>query len=452
MLSIHSYKEEKAMKKVFITALSLAVTGSLVGCANGGTDSTASAPSKSADNSAASASKEPVTINFWFPGADKTNDDYFTNVGKEFEAAHPNIKVQTTVLPANSADVETKLNAAKLAGNYPDVLSAYLILIGTRGSKGEFAPLDDYINKWEEKSDIYESTLAMGKYKDRTIGLGFYPAPEILTYRKDFFQEAGLDPEKPPTTWEELQQYAEKLTKRDANGNVVRAGLDMPATNAGVFFEPFMRQNGSPIIDESKQVPAFTDSKSVEAFQFLTNLYNKKVSIPYDYQKKDTIPFLSGKSAMSYLQTSAISSFIKNNPDLKDKIGFAPVLKRENQVAFSGYRLFTIGSASKHKDESWEFIKFLMSKEQSWKRYQELKIPVVRKSLEQQFISDNPTVNGTLLEYVKHGKGAAVTPWTSIYNKYIQLAYEEAIGNKKTPEQALKDAQAGLEKEIANLK
>lgn len=437
------------MKKALLTLLSLTVTGSLLAACSGAGSGSAPTSSQGADSTS---SKEPVTIQFWFPGADKANDDYFINVGKEFEATHPNIKVQTTVLPANAADVETKLNAAKLAGNYPDVLSAYLILIGTRGSKDEFAPLDEYINQWDEKSDIYESTLAMGKYKDKTIGLGFYPAPEILTYRKDFFQEAGLDPQKPPATWEELQQAAEKLTKRDANGNVVRAGLDMPATSAGVFFEPFMRQNGSLIIDESNMVPAFTDSKSIEAFEFLTNLYNKKVSIPFDYQKKDTIPFLNGKSAMSFLQTSAISSLIKNNPDLKDKIGFVPVLQREKKVDFSGYRLFTIGSGSKHKKESWEFIKFLMSKEQSWKRYQDLKIPVVRKSLEQQFIQDNPEMNSALLEYVKYGKGAAVTPWTAIYNKYIQLAYEEAISGKKTPEHALKDAQAGLEKEIANLK
>ncbi|KIL37167.1 hypothetical protein SD70_30940 [Gordoniibacillus kamchatkensis] len=423
-----------------IVAASMLV-GMIAGCAKQSAPAQQTADGKSDK-------KAPVTITFWFPGADKVNDEYFTNVAKEFETLHPNIKVETTVLPANSADVDTKLNAAKLSGTFPDVLSAYLIFMGTRGTKGEFAPLDDYIKNWDEKDDVFESALAIGKVKDKTVGLGFYPAPEILTYRKDFFKEAGLDPEKPPATWEELAQDAEKLTKRDANGNVTRAGFDIPGTNASVFFEPFMRQNGSKVIDEEKEAPAFSDAKSVEALNFLVDLANKKVNIPFDYQKKDTFPFINGKSAMSFLQTTMITNLIKNNPDLKDNLGFVPVLKRDNKVAFNGYRLFTIGANSKHKDESWDFIKFMMSKDQMWKRYKDLKIPVVRKSLEKQFMDDDPKFNGVLLDYVKNGKGKPIIPWTSLYDKYIQLAYEEAISGKKPAAQALKDAQEGLEKEI----
>ncbi|WP_165452801.1 ABC transporter substrate-binding protein [Paenibacillus thalictri] len=431
----------KIISTVVATGL---LAGVLAGCAK---------PSESAQPNSGEkpTEKAPVTLTFWFPGADKVNDEYFTNVAKEFEKLHPNIKIETTVLPANSADVDTKLNAAKLSGTFPDVLSAYLIFMGTRGTKGEFAPLDDYIKKWDEKDDMFESALSIGKVKDKTFGLGFYPAPEILTYRKDYFKEAGLDPEKPPATWEELAQYAEKLTKRDANGNVTRAGFDIPGTSASVFFEPFMRQNGSKVIDEEKEAPAFSDAKSAEALDFLVGLANKKVNTPFDYQKKDTFPFISGKSAMSFLQTTMISNLLNNNPELKDNLGFVPVLKRENKVAFNGYRLFTIGANSKHKDESWEFIQFMMSKEQMWKRYKDLKIPVLRKSMEQQFMDEDPKFNGVLLDYVKSGKGKPIIPWTSLYDKYIHLAYEEALSGKKSAAQALKDAQDNLEKEIKTL-
>ncbi|WP_248924308.1 ABC transporter substrate-binding protein [Paenibacillus hamazuiensis] len=427
----------------FLAASMLA--GVVAGC------SQSASPANTQSGDKASSQKEPVTLTFWFPGADKVNDEYFTNVAKEFEKLNPNVKIETTVLPANSADVDTKLNAAKLSGTFPDVFSAYLIFMGTRATKGEFAPLDDYIGNWNEKDDLFESALNIGKVKNKTYGLGFYPAPEILTYRKDFFAEAGLDPEKPPATWEELAQYAEKLTKRDGSGNVTRAGLDIPGTNASVFFEPFMRQNGSKIIDEDKEAPAFSDAKSVEAFDYLVGLANKKINIPFNYQKKDEFPFINGKSAMSFLQTTMISNMIANNPDLKDKLGFVPVLKRENKVAFNGYRLFTIGAGSKHKNEAWEFIKFMMSKDQMWKRYKDMKIPVVRKSLEQQFMGEDPKFNGVLLDYVKNGKGKPIISWASLYDKYIQLAYEEAISGKKPSAQALKDAQDGLEKEIKTL-
>lgn len=432
------------IKMVSTVVAAAMLAGVIAGCAKSPAPDQQKADGKTAQ-------KAPVTLKFWFPGADKVNDEYFTNVAKEFEKLNPHIKIETTVLPANSADVDTKLNAAKLSGTFPDVFSSYLIYMGTRGTKGEFAPLDDYIKNWNEKDDMFESALSIGKVKDKTVGLGFYPAPEILTYRKDFFKEAGLDPEKPPATWEELAQYAEKLTKRDNSGNITRAGFDIPGTNASVFFEPFMRQNGSKVIDEDKEAPAFNDAKSIEALDYLVGLANKKVNIPFNYQKKDEFPFISGKSAMSFLQTTNISNLIANNPDLKDKLGFVPVLKRENKVAFNGFRLFTIGANSKHKDESWEFIKFMMSKDQMWKRYKDLKIPVVRKSLEKQFMDEDPKFNGVLLDYVKNGKGKPIIPWTSLYDKYIHLAYEEALSGKKPAAQALKDAQEGLEKEIKTL-
>lgn len=424
--------------------MAMLLGGLLAACSGSGSSGTAgegSAPDKN----------QTVTIQFWFPGESKVLEDYFVNAAKEFESLNPHIKVQTTVLPSSAGDIDTRLNSAKLSGTYPDVFSAYLIFIGTRGSLGEFAPLDDFLDRWEDAADISESALALGRYKGQTVGLGYFPAPEILTYRKDYFEEAGLDPEKPPTNWEELADYAKKLTVRDANGTITRAGLDVPLGNASSFFEAFMRQSGSNIIDEDTGTPVFTDAASIEAFEYLADLY-QNVSIPYDYDKKDTAPFISGNSAMSFLTPAAISNLLNNKPEWKDKLGYGPVLQHREKYAFTGYRLFTIGSTSKHKAEAWEFIQFMMSKEQMWKRYTDLKIPVVRKSLEEPFIADNPAINSVLVDYVKYGKGKPVTPFTSIYNKYIHQAYAETVTGAKSAEAALRDAYDGLVKELEIIK
>ncbi|MBM7566654.1 ABC transporter substrate-binding protein [Paenibacillus sacheonensis] len=457
-------------KKTWLgSAVSLTLLASLLAAcgANGSPNGNSNSPNAGSDNAAtaggtsgaaanADASKnepseKPVTINFWFPGESQVLEDYFINAAKEFEASQSHIKVNVTVLPSGADEIDAKLNAAKLSGTYPDVFSAYLIFMGTRGALNEFADLGGYLDKWEDKSDIQESALDLGKYQGKSIGVGYFPAPEIMTYRKDFFTEAGLDPEKPPTNWEELKADAEKLTVKDDKGNIVRAGVDVPLNNASPFFEAFMRQNGSPIIDEEKGVPAFADQASTEAFEYLTDLYQLG-AIPYDYQKKDTVPFVSGKSAISYLTPAAISNLLKDKPDLKDKIGFGPVLERKNHVAFTGYRLFTIGSTSKLKDESWAFITFMMSKDQMWKRYKQLQIPIVRKSLEDQFIAANPAINSVLIDYVKSGKGKPVTPFTTRYNKYIHQAYEESVTKAKPAAQALQDAQDALIQELKTIK
>jgi ABC-type glycerol-3-phosphate transport system substrate-binding protein len=231
------------------------------------------------------AAVEVTTVTFWFPGG-AGQEEYFNNVGKEFEAATPSIKIDPTVLPPDSKDIDSKLNAAKLAGTFPDVFSAYLVFMGTRGARGDFEILDPYINQWPDKSDILESALDLGKYKGDIVGLGFFPAPKLVPYRKDFFREAGLDPEGPkkePTTWEELASWGRKLTVRDASGNVTRAGLDIPSsTPATVFIEPWMRQNGSKVIDEINLEPSWTDAGAVEALQFVADLWNENISIPHN--------------------------------------------------------------------------------------------------------------------------------------------------------------------------
>jgi len=393
-------------------------------------------------------SKGPVKLSFWIPGEGKAWEEYFRSAVKEFEASNPDIKVEMTVTPGGAQDIETKLNAAKLSGTFPDVFAAYLVFIGTRGARNEFASLESYVNKWDGKSDIFDSVSEIGKYKGKLIGMGYCPMPEMLVYRKDYFQEAGLDPSKPPTTWEELADYAVKLTKKDEKGNITRAGFDLPVTGpAFVLPEPFMRQNGSKVIDEKKQKPSFNDPAAAEAIQFLADLYAKKVSIPFDFDQKDTFPFLNGRAAMSFLMPSQITQFNVNNPTLKDKIAIAPVTKRKVKKSFVGYRLFVMGKDSKYKNEGWQLIKFLMTNEQMKKRMIDLKVPVVRKSMTQDFTNLDPA-NKTVLEYVEFGKGKPTIPWTSLYNKYVEQAYEEALNQKKTAQQALNDAQKALEEEL----
>ncbi|AEE97190.1 ABC transporter substrate-binding protein [Mahella australiensis] len=429
---------------VFMLCVSMLI-GLLAGCGSSGTSSDDKADDVNAGSSTGTDNnKEPVTITFWAPN--EQNEQFYKEAVAEFEKQNPNIKVETTMLPSINTEIDTKLNAAKLSGTYPDVFVAYLLFIGTRGSKGEFAPLDDYVSKWADKDDILDSAYNSGKYEGKLLGLGFFPAPMLMVYRKDYFEEAGLDPNKPPTNWNELKEYAIKLTKKDASGKLVRAGWDIPI-QSGTFLQTMVRQNGGLYIDEEKQYPALDDPKAIEALKFAVDMYNTIGGFPYSYNKLEEVPFIQGKSAISAMNITWLNNLFKEKPDLRGKIDIVPPLvgySGDKKSAFNGYRYYTIGNDSKHKDEAWKLIEFMMGKEWLWKNYKEYFVPVVRKSLQNDFVSDlnNQQLNGkALLEYVEYGHGEAITPWTSIVNRYAEQAYQEAISNNKTPEQALKDAQ-----------
>jgi ABC-type glycerol-3-phosphate transport system substrate-binding protein len=398
----------------------------------------------------------PKKIVFWFPANNPKNDAYFNSLGPAFMKTHPEIEVETIVVPSDSAEIVQKLNTAKLAGTYPDVFSAFLIFIGTRGAKGEFLNIEDRFAAWDEKDDILPKTVEMGKYQGELIGLGFFPAPVLKVYRKDYYREVGLDPNQGPETWQQYWDQAKKATKYDGKGNIVRAGADVPTRdNAFVYTEPFMRQAGSMVIDEVNQKPAFTDKGAIEALQFITDMWNNKVSYPHDWVDFPNQPFINNRAAVGNPMVPTLMNMIKNNPDVEKELGYADVMQKEaggERWAFCGYRFFVIGATTKYPDESWEFMKFMMSKDEMWKRYTELAIQPVRKSLEQQFIDVSPERNKILARHVSFGKGKSITPWTSISDRYTRVAYEEALNGIKTPEQALKDAEKGLMEEIAKMK
>ncbi len=391
-------------------------------------------------------------VTFWYPGGAGQEETFNASVAR-FEAKNPDIDIVPTVLPPNSADINIRLNAAKLSKTYPDVFSAFLIFMGTRGSQGDFAVLDDYIAKWKGKSDMLESALAMGQYKGNYIGLGFFPAPIVPVYRKDYFKEAGLDPNVPPKNWQELHEFARKLVIRDKSGNVLRCGIDIPSTTAPdlVYMETLMRANGSKVFDEEKGEPSWTDKGAIEALDFIATLWKEKLSMPHSNVQWLEHPFARGKSAMGWVFNPVLGKLFASDPTLKEKIGYIPPMGPVRPYTFCGYRMFTIARDSKVKDAAWRFIEFEMEPEEMWDRYEKLVIPPVRKSLVDKFVQDDPEKNKAVADAVKWGKGKAVLAWTSIGDKYLGQAYEEVLNGKKTAEQALKDADKGCRFELKRL-
>jgi ABC-type glycerol-3-phosphate transport system substrate-binding protein len=392
---------------------------------------------------------EPITLNFWFPTASEVSDAAFVQHAEEFSKLNPGIKVVTTAIASHGAEMEQKLNTAQLAGTFPDVFSSVLFLIGTRGAKGDFLEITKYVDSWADKSDLLQSALDMGYYKGKLIGLGYFPAPIMNVYRKDFYAEAGLDPNKGPSNWEELRAFAKKATVYDNAGNIKRAGMDLPTSDGQVVvYEAYARNNGSEVIDEVNQVPAFTDSGSVGALQYLADLWKEKISFPFHMQDFGNYPFMNNRSALGMMMTNLITQMVKGDPAVKAQLGYAPPLTHKVKKNFCGYRLFTIGVNSKHPNESWDFIKFMMSPENIKLREEKVGTPPPRKSMAEAYIKKDPELNAAILEHVEFGKGKPVTPWTSIYSQYMSVAYEEALSGKKTAQQAITDADRELRAEL----
>jgi multiple sugar transport system substrate-binding protein len=98
-----------------------------------------------------------------------------------------------------------------------------------------------------------------------------------MFYRRDLFKEAGLDPDKPPTTWEEVTEYGKQLTKRDNNGHIIRAGWGWEARSLSSHFYywgTLLPQKGADFLNKDGTKNGFDNDAGMAAFQYLYDNFN----------------------------------------------------------------------------------------------------------------------------------------------------------------------------------
>lgn len=390
----------------------------------------------------ASATKD-VSLNFLRIGNDKPEADYWKALIADFEKKNPEIKINYDDA-AIGEPMETKLNTLFAAGAGPDIIGHGILSVAKRVELKHYLPITEYYEKWEGKDDIMPSVLANGTYREEVYGLAYSTTPYVFAYRKDLFKEAGLDPEKPPQTWEELKEYAKKLTVSN-NGAITRAGFAFPmAAGNFVEFDVFTFGNGGSYYDKDGN-PTLNTDEVKGAFEYLMS-FLPEVNLPYN--NNETNPFIKGNAAMTLINNVALRPMLANE-EYKDKIGIAVPPSKTKKATFSGCNMLFMGSGCKNRDEAWKFMQSALSKEQVLKRSSDLNIPVVRKSLVADFAKMAP-YNDVRVQCVSLGIGMPRTVWSPTFQKIRNEMVQKVLYDKSSPEEAIKGAQDKLMKEINN--
>ena len=386
---------------------------------------------------------QDITLKFVRIGNDTAEADYWKGLITRFEAKNAGIKIEYDDAAIGEA-METKLNSMFSADMGPDIIGHGIMSVGARVEAKNYQPVTKYFNNWEGKDDIMPSVLANGTYKKEVYGLAYSTTPYLFAYRKDLFAAAGLDPEKPPKTWDELKQYAEKLTVKDG-ANITTSGFSFPKS-AGNFveFDCFVFGNGGRYYDADGK-PTLDTPEKAEALKFLLSFIGN-VSIPFS--NTEVNPFVSGKAAMTLINNVALTGMLKN-ADYKDKIGIAlpPSNAGKEQATFAGCNMLFIGGNCKNPDAAFKFISFALTKEEVLKRATDVNIPVTRKSQVDAFIALNP-MNAVRAACVAAGIGMPRATWAAAFQKIRNDMVQQVLYSKASPEEALKAAQQKLLDEI----
>lgn len=411
--------------------------GALAGCGNDKAE---------AENSTEKNGKgEQITLSFLRAGTSENVQKVYEELIDAYEKEHPNIKIEYEQVGFGE-ELETKLNTMYASGMAPDIVRAPISTIAERASRGQYANLDSYIDKWEEKENILPAAYDVASYNGHKYGIAVNIESSFLFYRKDMFEEAGLDPRKAPSTWEELLEYARKLTVRDGD-SVTRAGFAIPTSAGHSTIIPFARQNGAELVDLEKDIPTFNDEKTIEALDYLSQFGKENLLIPF-INNKDDNPFDTGKAAMKYGDINSYISLQEKGVDWLEEVAFAPGVGKEQISSFGGCQIMFMSEEGQYKEEAWDFIQYLFEDENVWKLTTEAGAAPMKVSLQEQYLEKYPEIGAAYLESLDYAEGMPKVTWAALFEEAICTAYEEAMYGQKTSETALNDAYDWLMGEI----
>ncbi len=371
----------------------------------------------------------------------------------DFQKENPDIKVNA-IYAGNYNDARVKAFAAQQSGEPAQTSVMFSIDIYELLEQGLIVAFDDVVKTADEKAwleGFYPALMENGKYQGKTYGIPFQRSTIVMYYNKDAFRAAGLDPESPPATWEELVSAGKKLTKRDGK-SVDQWGAMIPSTGYPYWmFGALTMQNGQVLMNGDGNQTYFNAPATVEALEFWKDLGDKHGIMPSGTIEWGTLRqnFLEGKTAIMWHSTGNLTT-VKNKAKFDFGVAMLPANKRRGTPTGGGNFYIFEKTTPEERSAVLRLVRFLTqpSRTAEW-------------SIKTGYLGTRPDAYSTseLMQYVKEFPPAAVardqlefataelsTYQTGRVRKLLDDAIQAALTKGKSPAKALEDAQKNADR------
>lgn len=400
---------------------------------------------------AASFSAGATDITFYYPIAvggplTKVIDGY----ARGFEKAYPGVSVHP-IYAGNYDDARIKALAALKAGQPAQLSVLFSIDIYELLEQDVILAWDDIANSPDDKAwlkSFYPALMANGTYKGKVYGIPFQRSTIVLYWNKDAFKEAGLDPNKPPATWSEMTQMAQKLVKKDASGNVTRWGVEVPSTGYAYWmFQAFARENGQDLMNKDGNRTNYDHKDVVAALQYWRDLGAKYKVMPEGTVEWGTLrqAFTEGKTAMMWHTTGNLTA-VKDSAKFAFGVAMLPASKQRGSPTGGGnFYLFKKTTPAERK-AALEFVKYMTAPERAadWSiatGYVATRADAYETPKLKEYASGFPQAV-VARDQFKYATPELSTFQTGRVRKVLDDAIQASLTGQKKPADALKAAQA----------
>ncbi|MEQ8821361.1 MAG: ABC transporter substrate-binding protein [Sumerlaeia bacterium] len=356
----------------------------------------------------------------------------------------------------STGEIDRKLILATAGGNPPDVAGLWSWRLYTFAEMGALEPLDGLMQRdGLSPSHYLPIIMEQCQYKGFTWALPTTPATLALHYNREMFREAGLDPDRPPRTIAELNEYAKKLTRTDESGAITQLGFS--PSEPGWWNDRWGLWFGGQLLDGDRIAIASPENQAA---------YDWVQSFPAEYGQTELQRFqavggqfasaqnlfISGQVAM-VLQGVWMANFInKYNPELEWAVAPFPAVSADMApVTVCECDVLVIPKGAKHREEAWDFIKFV----QRQKNMEALCLGQRKFSplaeVSESFYEEHPNPYIRVFRQLAESSNASYTPKTSIYSEYrdeINFTYDRIWRQLVEPSSGLGDVAGKIQPKL----
>ncbi|MBE3576206.1 MAG: ABC transporter substrate-binding protein [Limnochordales bacterium] len=390
-----------------------------------------------------------VKVTFWHTFGTPPWSLIVQEIIDRFNQSQDRIEVVGQAVDMSKTNVE-KLVVAMAGGVGPDVCYLDRFTVAERANAGILTPLDDFFKaaKVDPRQEYLPFAIAESTWKGKIYAIPHDTDARALYYRTDLFEQAGLDPAKPPVTIGQVEEAARKLTQRGPDGRYTSLGF-VPWRGQGWLYG-WGWAFGGEFYDEASGKVTANHPKVVKALEWLqrwSNIY-KIADIDAFFSSAGQDPFLFGRLAMVIDGDWHLGTIANQNPKLEYSIGPFPYAEDAKPTTWSGGWSLVIPQGAAHPKEAFEFMRFFCGPEgqEIWMR-KTYHLPTVRSLLNSPLLTQDPR-HRVFVALLQVSRCRPVIPVGAYYWDRLAWATDQAIRQNKVPQALLDQVTEEVQREL----
>jgi multiple sugar transport system substrate-binding protein len=302
----------------------------------------------------------PVEIYFTLPASAGLEQELYTGFINDFHARQTRIKVNYTFEPV-FGDYPAKLKALLAADTWPDIAHQHLSVVQDFAHSGALTELKPYMNRDKiTEKEFIPALITEFTYRGKLMAIPKDSAAFGIHYNKDMFDRAGIKYPDENWTWDQFAEIARRLTKPEQNQFALT--FERPAPDSERW-EAVLKSFGGGWYNADLSKSTVDSAGSIDALQFFADLEFRHRVTPSAHRYQYTgDAWRGGVVAMTFAHHS--TTFFHKSEKREFKFDVVPIPKGRGgsfvAVGASGYAL---PAKAKYKDQGWELLKYLTSKE-----------------------------------------------------------------------------------------